>query len=54
MRFRRKDGTHKTLSNVIFELNGMVPVEVIGAQKLVGKLTIGICEDSALVKIVES
>jgi len=54
MRFRRKDGTHKTLSNVIFELNGMVPVEVIGAQEPVGKLTIGICEDSALVKIMES
>jgi len=54
MRFRRKDGTHKTLSNVIFELNGMVPVEVIGAQEPVDKLTIGIYEDSALVKIVES
>ena len=39
---------------MIFELNGMVLVEVIGAQEPVSKLTMGICDDSVLVKSVES
>jgi hypothetical protein len=36
----------QTLSNVILELNGMVPVKMIGAQELVGKLTVEIYNDS--------
>jgi hypothetical protein len=54
MRFRWKDGTHKTLSNMILELNGMVTVKMVGAQELVGKLTVGIYNDSVWVKSVES
>ena len=46
IKFKRKEGTHKTLSNVILELNGTVPVQVIGVEDLVGKLTMGIDEDS--------
>jgi len=53
MRFRWKDGTHKTLSNMILELNGMVTVKMVGAQELVGKLTVGIYNDSVWVKSVE-
>jgi hypothetical protein len=54
MRFRWKDGTHKTLSNMILELNGMVTVKMVGAQELVGKLTVEIYNDSVWVKSVES
>ena len=46
IKFKRKEGTHKTLSNVILELNGIVPVEVIGAEDPLGKLTMGIGEYS--------
>lgn len=54
IKFKRKDGMHKTLSKVIYELNDTVPVEVIGVDEPVGKLTMGIGEDSFLVKIMES
>lgn len=36
IKFKRKNGTHKTFSKVIFELNGMVPIEVIGTKDPVG------------------
>ena len=42
IRFKRKDGTHKTLSKVLSELNGIVPMEVIGAVEPVGRLTMGV------------
>lgn len=54
MRFKWKEGTHKTLSKVISELNDMVPMEIIGAEEPVGELPIGIGKDSVLVKSVES
>lgn len=54
MRFKRKEGTHKTLSKVMSELKGTVPVEVIGTVDPVGKLTMGIGQDFVLVKSVES
>lgn len=54
MIFRWKDGTHKTLSNVIFELNGMVPVEVNETQEPGGKLTMGIFYDWIVLKAIES
>ena len=61
MRSRLKDGTHKTLSNIIFELNGMVWYGMVwcqwkwlGAKKLVGKLTMGIHDDLVSMKIMES
>ena len=42
----KREGTHKMLSNVISELNSIVLVEVIGAEDPMGKLTMGIGEDS--------
>lgn len=50
IRFKRKLGTHKTLSKVISGFNVTVPVEVIEAVDPVGKLTIGTGDDCVLVK----
>ena len=45
-KFKRKEGTNEILFMVISVLNGIVPVEVIEAQDPIGKLTIGVANDS--------
>ena len=53
IKFNQKEGTHTTLSKVMFELNGMASIDVTGVEDPVARLTIDI-GDYVWVKSVES
>lgn len=50
IKIKRKKGTHNTLSKVISRVNGIVPIDLIGTEDPVGKLTMGIDDCFAWVK----
>jgi hypothetical protein len=54
IKFNRNEGTHKTFFKVILELNDTSPIDVIGAEEPVGKLTEGMDGNFVLERNVES